>query len=80
MTKKHFQALADALKDTHDRLTRIQASRPVDCADALMGWRQTVNDVADVCAQTNPRFNRARFLKACGVEDYTIIGYPRGMR
>lgn len=30
-------------------------------------WRQQVDHWADACAATNPRFDRARFLRACGV-------------
>lgn len=29
---------------------------------------EVANDFADALAHTNERFNRARFLKACGVE------------
>lgn len=31
--------------------------------------RQTAGAFADGLARTNPRFDRARFLRACGVED-----------
>ena len=54
MTRKHFQILADTIKNIpftneHDRT--IVAS---NLADSL-------------CSPSNPRFNKALFLKACGV-------------
>ena len=59
MTRKHFIALARALND----------ARPImhDGTDYYKGWFRCVNAIADVCAQTNARFDRARFLAACGV-------------
>lgn len=66
MSKKHFEALAAALAvaaphkvgpfDDHvDRAYRGQ-------------WCEDVSAVADVCEKFSPRFDRARFLAACGVE------------
>ena len=54
MTRKDFQAIANALKtipftDPQDRV--IVACRLAE----------------DVCAKANPNFNRNLFLKACGV-------------
>lgn len=51
MTRKHFQAFADAIKaisDTKERATVAEF-------------------VANVCADQNPRFNRSRFMAACEV-------------
>ena len=31
-------------------------------------WQDHVNDTADIFADDNPNFDRARFLAACGVE------------
>ena len=68
MSKKHFIALAAALKACQTTIIRESdgGEFPVE---AMRGWRTTVQDVANICAQTNPRFDRARFLKACGLED-----------
>ena len=54
MTRKHFEAIAEAIKNTpfiteSDR--NLIATRIAD----------------DVCAKANPRFNRRIFLAACGV-------------
>lgn len=51
MTKKHFIALAKAIA----------------LIDNLYHRGQVAALVADVCRQNNPRFDRARFLAACGV-------------
>ena len=65
MTKKHFEALAAALFEAREH-TGHNASWD-DGVDAQ--WLKDVAVVADVCATTNPRFDRARFLAACGVEE-----------
>ncbi len=53
MTRKHFIALADAIKQTGEETT-------------YEVHRALAERVADVCAQTNDLFNREKFLKACG--------------
>jgi hypothetical protein len=59
MSRKHFIALANALK----------AEKPGDNwnPNKRVQWELDVNAVANACAQANSRFNRARFLAACGV-------------
>jgi hypothetical protein len=51
MTKKHFNALAEALRTIPDESIRGVAARAV----------------ASACQQFNPRFDLTRFLKLCGV-------------
>ena len=51
MSKKHFRALADAIANIADKTERERAARLV----------------ADVCIGFNGRFDRGRFLRACGV-------------
>jgi hypothetical protein len=54
LTKKHLDALAEALKD---------------CAHPVQGIHEMYcRSVADVCARFNHGFDRGRFLRACGVE------------
>jgi len=58
MTRKHFQAIADTI------------SR--HCCDANVTpeeQRRLAESFSDLCASTNPRFNRSRFIEACGVSD-----------
>jgi len=54
MSKKHFIALADSLRD----------SRPETHWDLNKAtqWRKDVNAIADFCRSHNPRFNRDRWL------------------
>jgi hypothetical protein len=57
MTKKHLQALADALWKT----------KPAGRTDYHMEqWKADVNAVAAVCARYNDKFDILRFLSACG--------------
>ncbi len=52
MSKKHFNALAARIACIADAKAREEAARAV----------------ADACIEFNGRFDRARFLRACGVE------------
>jgi hypothetical protein len=65
MTKKHFKALATELK--YRKPCRIVQPRGYDTR--LDTWRSAVDGVANVCASFNGRFDRGRFLTACGVEN-----------
>jgi hypothetical protein len=51
MSRKHFIALADAVKGISNPQERERAARAI----------------ADVCAGANSNFDRGRFLRACGV-------------
>jgi|CXWL01.1.fsa_nt_gi hypothetical protein len=51
MTKKHFEAFAVLVR-----------AWPWPEQRARLGA-----ELADLCAAVNPRFDRTRFLKACGV-------------
>ena len=57
MSRKHFNALAESLKWHAEKL-------PPD-----LFW-DLVDDIADVCARSNGRFDRQRFRRACGVDEY----------
>jgi hypothetical protein len=71
MTKKHFEALAAALKFIKPSGNPV--CPPKDVKVFLAGqqreWDYAVEATADVCSKFNPNFDRARFLKACGVEE-----------
>jgi hypothetical protein len=64
MTRKHFEALAAAIKRNVDVVnqdfTEFDHGR-------LDGIRRSAEVVADVCEASNPKFNRAKFIKACGL-------------
>lgn len=58
MTQKHFEAIAAAF-DARRPDARIHPA-------ARVQWNTDVLGIAEVCEQANTRFNRARFLAACG--------------
>jgi hypothetical protein len=60
MSRKHFKALAEALK----------AERPGDNwnPNKRVQWELDVKAIANTCATFNANFKRQRFLLACGVE------------
>lgn len=58
MTKKHFNAFATALKAAQPNV--FQTAR-------YEQWRDDVIAVLEVCAKSNPNFDKGRFLAACGI-------------
>jgi len=56
MTKKHYTAIAEVIKP-------YTAYHP-----ANLYAKPIAENLAYYFAQDNPRFNRTRFLEACGVE------------
>ena len=64
MTKKHFELIADILKDNapydKDRTMHIDNNYINLCIS-----------FSDRLAQVNPRFQKDRFLVACGVKEQT---------
>lgn len=61
MTKKDYALIAQALKEAQPSWDDYSGE----------AYDQHCNDcevVAEALARDNPRFNRERFLKACGVE------------
>ncbi len=55
MTRKHFVAIAVALKELREVTHNEEASDSAARA------------IAEVCAESNSRFDMGRFLQACGV-------------
>ena len=62
MTKKHYEAIAS--KINKERLLRLEKKQ----TGALASLYFLSKDLADYFVQDNPRFDRARFLQACGIE------------
>lgn len=72
MTRKDYERIASIIA-TNRALVTIEpptAGNAIDNA-TLTGYVVALNDtalaMADMLAQDNPRFDRARFLKACGL-------------
>ncbi len=59
MSKKHYIEIAQAIK----------ASEVPATAETRKSIAELAKRLANVFAADNPRFDRARFIKACGVDD-----------
>lgn len=62
MTRKDFEAIARAISDGQFIECRTNADVAINTSTRAKIARQ----LADHLATTNPRFDRARFLQACG--------------
>lgn len=65
MTKKDFVAIAGAIKDARDALVVPGHPLPPQTTQIFDSLSRSL---ANVCETTNARFDRRRFLSACGVE------------
>ena len=66
MRKKHFEALAAAIRCTRIDFPEVGEDRTGPSSDVVLN--AAAERMATVCASFNAKFDRARFLKACGVE------------
>ena len=61
MTKKHFIALADAIRESQPAKDKAEGESVTQ--DVSRGqWSRDVLAIADVCQASNPRFDRERWL------------------
>lgn len=58
MTRKHFNAIADAI---------IVARLHAETDGEVERLRVVASNIATVCKDQNSRFDRARFMAACGL-------------
>lgn len=65
MTRKHFTMIADAIRDAHNERTAGFIT-PAEQAAASTAIGMAATYIADGLVQDNPRFDRARFMAACG--------------
>ena len=65
MTKKHFNAIADAMR--YMRKIEIDDIEGSATGVRVVKFSSVVDALAGIMADSNPRFNRARFLGACGI-------------
>ncbi len=63
MTRKDYVLIAEALKNARPDPHGTTISR-----HRYDGWHVSACALADALANDNPRFDRERFLKACGAE------------
>ncbi len=62
MTKRHFERFAE--------MFRTQMTHSND--DTLAVILETIDETANIFADANPRFDRARFIKACEADQYLV--------
>jgi hypothetical protein len=66
MSRKDFEAIAAAIQLSVTQILNTYVAGNERTA-ALDGIRTTAIQIANACADSNPRFDRNRFLAACGV-------------
>jgi hypothetical protein len=65
MSKKHYTAIADVVQEAMEIAADEGYSTPLDPRSLV---EQIARDLAVEFRNDNPRFDRGKFLKACGVE------------
>jgi hypothetical protein len=66
VTKKDFEAIAGAIKDA--RMALPSSPTPHDAKTQAQVIVSMARSIAYVLAKQNARFDRSRFLAACGVD------------
>ena len=64
MTRKDFQLIADVIKENANKPLHIDDLRDGETAIEAV-TQELAYAFANALAKTNPRFNKALFLKAC---------------
>ncbi len=65
MTRKHFEAIAAAVRDAQG----VSGNTGDDLTVERATLHRVAHALADACRRENPQLDRGRFLRACGVED-----------
>jgi hypothetical protein len=65
MTRKHFRQIADALR--YMRKIEIDDVETSATGVRVVKFSSVVDALAGILAESNPRFNRDKFLEACGI-------------
>lgn len=60
LTKKHFKAIAEIIRTSRDVIITYTSNKPIAECDVA-------EHLADYFATQNPRFDRQKFLDACGL-------------
>jgi hypothetical protein len=67
MSRKHFIAVAAAIRSQLPTVNTM-SSKPEYRQAYTDGVKDVARTLCEVFAAGNPRFDRARFLSACGIE------------
>lgn len=69
MKKKHYELIASAFKqfNTIDVPEHESSFGEAEADDVSYGGNRCARLLADAFERDNPKFNRAKFLQACGV-------------
>lgn len=69
MTRKHYEAMAAIIREQVEASQDGSRVRDVESSGAYVRnvLGVVARDMARVFAQDNPRFDRSRFLAACGI-------------
>lgn len=67
MTKKQFQAVADLFNDAMEDMTDYSHMDTGYIVGRAAGIEAMAQDMADYFQKENPRFDREKFLDACGM-------------
>ena len=73
MTKKHFKLLAAALLRTKPMY--FGDEKHAEYAYHAVAYHQWTHDVVaimQVCEESNPNFNKSKFMEACGVPNLVL--------
>jgi hypothetical protein len=72
-TEEKFKPVAQLVKEQLKFC--LVRERPLEAAHAIT---RLANDLTTLIVDSNPRFNRGKFLKACGIDDkfLTDCGLP----
>lgn len=65
MTKKNYEAIAQTISDEFE--ATMSKSSPDFIRGAAYGVEETAKSLADYFKRDNPRFDREKFLAACGL-------------
>ena len=68
MTRKDYVAIARAIKDARPLALERRQAFPLSLVIAKDVLETVAANLADTLAADNPRCDRSRFLKACGVQ------------
>lgn len=72
MSRKDYENIAAQVKAVRAGVAHTEPVSPEDdrfCRGILAGTRILAGGIANVFADDNERFDRERFLTACGIED-----------